>query len=196
MGLLDSLCSHVECVPGVSMFRNAEDIIERKLWRENLQRGKILQKPAAPPNLQLSRTVCVVEKSHQTQRNILYSIQLCAAQPALQNSSLSESSWDGSVRYKSSNGWEFLYGWATPNKTHEAVCFYSMLAGAFFVPGTPCEVNGLMHGPWIRDLFTLIHLSLKPLQERIKAEVQDGTEGALSICKIMQDTVYDQVRLL
>lgn len=28
---------------------------------------KILQKPAAPPDLRLSRTVRVVEKSHQTQ---------------------------------------------------------------------------------------------------------------------------------
>ena len=77
-------------------------------------------------------------------------------------------------------GEEFLYGWAAPNKTcsWSGVCFYSTLCWSFFVPGTPAEVNGLMHGPWMRDLFRLIHLSLKTLQDRIKAEVQDGAEGS------------------
>lgn len=34
------------------------------------------------------------------------------------------------------------------------------------MPSTSSEVNGLMDGPWTRDLFTLIQLSLRTLQEQ------------------------------
>lgn len=46
------------------------------------------------------------------------------------------------------------------------------------VPSTPSEVNGLMDGSWTRGLFTLIHLSLRTLQEQesIKAEIKDSEE--------------------
>lgn len=60
----------------------------------------------------------------------------------------------------------------TRHAPEAASAFIPRCAGSvFFVPGTPAEVNGLMHGPWMRDLFRLIHLSLRTLQERIKAEV-------------------------
>lgn len=42
---------------------------------------------------------------------------------------LSESSWGGSVQYKSSNGWEFSYGWATPNKTCSQSCVLLLHVG-------------------------------------------------------------------
>lgn len=67
----------------------------------------------------------------------------------------------------------------TRHAPEAASAFIPRCAGSvFFVPGTPAEVNGLMHGPWMRDLFRLIHLSLRTLQERIKAEVWDGAEGS------------------
>lgn len=37
--------------------------------------------------------------------------------------------------------------------------FFFYVGWSFFVPSTPCEVNGLMDRPRTRGLFTLIHLS-------------------------------------
>lgn len=57
------------------------------------------------------------------------------------------------VQYKSSNGWEFLYGWVTPNKTsswrHCSVLLFNV-GRSISVPSTPSEVNGLMDGPWTK----------------------------------------------
>lgn len=65
-----------------------------------------------------------------------------------------------------------------------AVSFYLMLGWSVFVPSTPSEVNGLMHGPWTKRF---IHPN-PPFTEdfartRIKAEIKDWTEGVLSACK-------------
>lgn len=69
------------CFKGVTVFGNTEHIIKSKLWHENLQCGEILLKPAAPPTLLLS---LVVEKSVLTWKNILYRVQLHAAQAGKQ----------------------------------------------------------------------------------------------------------------
>lgn len=47
------------------------------------------------------------------------------------------------------------------------------------------EVNGLMHSPWITDVFSLIHLLLKTLQDGIiKAKAEDGRGNPLCMCMI------------
>lgn len=170
MGLCDALCSHVERLTGVSTSKIS-------LKEFTAQRNPFVTSRS-------SRSYAV-EKSHRfthqhthththLQQNILYSIQQRAAQPEnnCQTRSslrrpLGESSWDGSVQCQSNNGWEFLYGWAPPNKTF---FFFFWCWLELFVPSAPCEVNRLMDRPWTRDLFNLIHLSLKTLQEQIKAK--------------------------
>lgn len=69
------------CFKGVTVFSNTEHIIKSKLWHENLRCGEILLKPAPPPTLLLS---LVVEKSVLTWKNILYHVQLHAAQAGKQ----------------------------------------------------------------------------------------------------------------
>lgn len=147
---------------GISLRENSDMKIysaEKSAWNQQL--------------LPITALSCVAENSHcftrchQTHTNthtaehfVQYSAESC---PTWKITATLNHAWGDRaagmtpVQYKSNNGWEFLYGWATPNKTcswrHCSVLLLHV-GWSVPVPNTPSEVNGLMDGPWIRDLFT------------------------------------------